>query len=325
MRLTSNHIVARQRFKEAYQATGGNMIETSKLLGVDVRACHRMRRSIEKEEGIILYSSSKSSPTYEPLHAEFPEWQSLEIENGLVVVFGDAHLIPGIKSTAHRALLKLIHELQPLACIDLGDLIDFSILGRFHRLGWDGRQRVKDEIGWAGECLDEIKKAGSRKMICKRTRGNHDQRFAGFISNRVPELEGISGTTLEDHLPGWPTSWSLNVNDNELCITHRWKSGLHGPFNNALWSGISYVTGHQHKQQIYPLTDLRGDRWGVDCGTLATIWGPLFRWAEGKPRNWRSGFCVLRFVNSRLRIPELVRVVDEKQGLVEWRGNDLNV
>src|SRR3990167_9171582 len=285
MGLTHSHIEARQRFKETYKATGGNMHETAKLLGLERRSCHKMRRNIEKDEGILLYSSAKSSPTYEPVHVEFPEWQSLDIKNGLVVVFGDAHLIPGIKSTAHRALLKLVHELQPLACIDLGDLIDFSILGRFHRLGWDGRQQVKDEVGWAAKCLEEIKSVGPRKMIRKRTRGNHDQRFAGFIANRVPELEGISGTTIEDHLPGWPTSWSINVNDNELCITHRWKSGLHGPFNNTLWGGISYVTGHQHKQQIYPLTDLRGDRWGVDCGTLATIWGPLFRWAEGKPRN----------------------------------------
>lgn len=314
------NVATRQRFKEAFNATGG-VSGAAKLLGISKRAADSMRRKIEAEDGVQLLSTDIRSPDYGSVSVEFEEWQQLDIKDGYLIAFGDAHLTPGSKSSAHRALLKLIKELKPEALVDLGDLMDFSALGRYHRIGWDQRLTIKQEIEWAGDCLEEMKKLGPKRMRTRRTRGNHDQRFAGALANRVPEIEGIRGTTLEDHLPGWHCTWSIMVND-QACLTHRWKGGIHGPHNNALWSGTSYVTGHQHKQQCYPLTDLKGDRWGVDAGTLATIWNNHFRYLEGKPRNWRSGFVVLRFVKGQLRHPEFLRVVDERKGLVEWRGQD---
>lgn len=324
MAITHAHLEARARFKEAFRATG-SVAEAAKLLGIGARNANYIRRGIERDEGVLLLSSAPQSPDIDIMPVEFPEWDSLEVKNGYIICFGDAHLMPGRKSTAHRALLKLIPEIKPDALVDLGDLMDFAAIGRFHKIGHDSRLTVKREIEWASDCLEEMVKLGPKRMKRKRTRGNHDQRFSGFFANRMPEMDGIKGTALEDHLPGWTCSWSIMVNGEECCLTHRWKSGLHGPFNNTLWAGVSYITGHQHKQQVYPLTDLRGDRWGCDAGTLASIWWPHFRYGEGKPHNWRSGFAVLRFVNGKLRIPEVLRVVDEASGLVEFRGNDIVV
>lgn len=314
----------RARFKDTFHACG-SVAETARIMGMSDRASHEMRRRIEADEGILLLSPALNSPDRGILQVEFPEWDSLEIKNGYLIAFGDAHLIPGIKSAAHRALLKLIKEIQPEALVDLGDLMDFASIGRHHKIGHDKQLVVGRELEWAGDCLEEMVRLGPKRMKRKRTRGNHDQRFSGFFANRTPEMNGVKGTALEDHLPGWQCSWSIAVNEAEACLTHRWKGGLHGPHNNTLWSGVSYVTGHQHKQQVYPLTDLRGDRWGVDAGTLASIEWPHFRYGEGKPKNWRSGFVVLRFVDYKLRHPELLRVVDEKRGLVEFRGKDIQV
>lgn len=311
-------------FIDLFEKTGGSISEMGRLLGVNVRGLCRRRRVIEEKLGKPLLSRSPKSPDYGVIEIEFPEWDSLEIKNGYLVAFSDAHLLPGFKSTAHRALLKLLPEVQPVALVDLGDLLDFTIIGRHHRIGWDSRLAVKAEIDWGRRCLAELASLCPRAKR-KRTRGNHDQRFGGFLANRVPEADGLMGAKLEDHLPGWPVSWSIMVNEKELCLTHRWKGSQHGPHNNTLWAGVSYGTGHQHKQQVYPLTDLRGDRWGVDVGTLASINWPHFRYGEGKPKNWRSGFAVFRFVNYQLRHPELLRVVDEDKGLVEFRGKDLIV
>ena len=315
--------VSPEEFIELFEKNGSH--GTAKILGISLRAVQNRRVRIEQANRRPIHNPNVWPEVGGVVKLEFPDWQEIEIKDGYLIGFFDSHLVPGEKTTAHRALLKMIPELKPVALIDGGDLVDFSTISRHHRIGWDKHPQVYREMEWASDCLHEMKKLGPKAMVTKKVMGNHDQRLSGFFSNRVPEVEGVKGTAYTDHFPGWGVSWSIRVNTDQLEITHRWKSGLHGPWNNTLWAGMSYLTGHQHKQQVYPLTDLKGDRWGVDAGTLASIYAPTFRYLEGKPRNWRSGFVVLRFVNGKLRMPELVRVINEKEGLVEWRGNDYTV
>ena len=319
--------VTEAEFIDIFKATGGSSSEVAKILNMNERNVHARRRRIEERNGSPLLSRSPQSPDYMAANSEldeFPDWQQLEIKNGLLFVFSDAHLVPGEKSTAHRALLKMIEEFKPLAVIDNGDLLDFASISRHHRIGWDRQFSVKKELEWAGDCLHEIKKL-AKGAKTKRCMGNHDQRFSGHASNNVGAYEGVRGFSLQEHLPGWPVSWAVRVNDDQLEVTHRWKGGIHATHNNTVQSGISYATGHLHSQKITPVTDLRGDRWGVDVGTLASIYGPHFRYLEAKPRNWRSGFAVFRFANYVMRQPELLRVVDEQAGIVEYLGKDYKV
>lgn len=313
-------------FIDIWRKTGGSASAVAKMVGTTERNAHARRRRLEERGRMALYSDNKNSPDYEAHPApEFPDWQDIEVKDGLLVAFSDSHLIPHRKSTAHKALLKLSHELQPAAVVEMGDLLDFASISRHHRIGWDKQLSVKEEVQWAAACMEELTDVLPKRAKKKRTRGNHDQRFAGHISNNLASYEGLRGFSLEDHILDWPVSWAIKVNGEELFISHRWKGGLHGPFNNALWAGTSHATGHQHKQQVYPLTDLKGDRWGVDVGCLSAIYSPHFRFMEGRPRNYRSGFAVFRFVNYKLRHPMLVRVVDEQKGLVEFNGRDYQV
>lgn len=315
-----------QEFISAWQAAGGSPQEMSKQQNISVKNVFARRRKVEDRTGVMLGAPYRGAPVVSDMTPEFPDWQELEIKNGLLVAFSDSHLVPHKKSAAHKALVKLVHELQPTAIVDMGDLLDFASISRHHRIGWDKQISVKEEVTWAKDCLDELEEAGPKRMKKLRTRGNHDQRYAGHISNNLSSYEGLKGFSLEDQLPDWPVSWAIKVNDESLFISHRWKGGLHGPFNNTLWAGVSHATGHQHKQQVYSLTDLRGDRWGIDVGCLSSIYSPHFRFLEGRPRNYRSGFAVFRFVNYKLRHPELVRVIDEKEGLIEHlKGVDIQV
>ena len=321
--------VSEDEFIEIWNKTGGSASDVSRLIGVGLKNTHTRRRNIEQKRGIQLLcrTGSPSSPDTHlaDVRPEFPDWQHISIKDGLLVTFSDSHLIPGHRTTAHRALIKFCKELQPKACIDNGDLLDFASISRHHRIGWDKQLSVAKEIEWAGDCLEEIKRALPKACVTRRNQGNHDQRFSGAFSNRMAEFEGVRGTSLDDHIVGWPCAWATRVNDDQLEVKHRWKSGVHAPWNNAMNAGISYATGHAHSQKIYPLTDLRGDRWGVDIGTLASVYGPHFRYMEASPRNHRAGFAVFRFVNYKLRMPELVRVIDEDKGLIEWRGQDYTV
>lgn len=319
--------VTEAEFMDIFKATGGSSAEVARILNMNERNVHARRRRIEERRGMPMLSQSPHSPDYMAANTgmdEFPDWQQMEIKNGLLFVFSDAHLVPNEKSTAHRALLKMIQEFKPVGIIDNGDLLDFASISKHHRIGWDRQFSVKKELEWAGDCLDEIKKT-AKGAKTKRTMGNHDQRFSGHISNNLGAYEGIRGFSLQEHLPGWPVSWAIRVNDNQLEVKHRWKGGIHATHNNTAQAGISYATGHLHSQKVTPFTDLRGDRWGVDVGTLASIYGPHFRYMEANPRNWRSGFAIFRFVNYTLRQPELLRVIDEQKGIVEYLGKDYSV
>jgi len=127
----------------------------------------------------------------------------------------------------------------------------------------------------------------------------------------APEYAQMHGVHLKDHFPRWRPCWSVWIND-EVVVKHRYKGGIHATHNNTVNSGKTTVTGHLHSLKVTPFDDYNGTRWGVDTGTLAEPNGPQFlNYMEDNPRNWRSGFVVLRFVRGRLLWPQLVSVLDQ--------------
>ncbi len=128
---------------------------------------------------------------------------------------------------------------------------------------------------------------------------------------------------LTDHFPEWHPCWRVDIND-DVCVKHRFKGGIHATHNNTVWSGRTMITGHLHSAKVTPFTDMDGDRWGVDTGCLADIDGPQFTdYTEANPVNWRSSFGVFTFFGGRLMQPELVHKVEE--GLVYFRGERIKV
>ncbi len=245
--------------------------------------------------------------------------EDLEVYNGTVIVFSDAHYYPGTASTAHRALLYFVQELKPTAIVCNGDAADGARISRHARIGWDSKPTVKEELDTVTDRLGEIVGVSSTGALYW-TLGNHDARFETYLATAAPQYEGIYGFTLKDHFPEWIPCWGLWINGNTV-VKHRWNGGYGAARKNALNSGVSIITGHTHCMKVDPFSDYNGTRWGVDTGTLAAPYGEQFAdYTEINPVDWRSGFAILTFWNGELLWPELVYVRNEKQGLVEFRG-----
>jgi len=244
----------------------------------------------------------------------------VEIKDGVIVVFSDAHYWPGEPTVAHQALLAICKQHMPQVIIANGDVFDGATISRHPRMGWESRPTVKEEIEVVCLRMREIEKAAPNAVLL-RTLGNHDSRFENYIAANAPALEGIHGTSLFDFLPRWRGAFAVHVNPNTdgwTVVRHvHVTGGIHSAYNSTLRSGTHYVHGHLHKLQVVPYGDYRGRRYGVDTGTLADPAGSQFTYTMAGPLNWCSGFAVLTYRDSKLVYPELVEVID---GQAWFRG-----
>jgi hypothetical protein len=305
-------------FINHWHATNGSPVEIQKILQIDVRKIYERRRSIESRHNIKLESGKKQ------LQAQVSKKvrARLTVENGTVIIASDCHYWPGIVSTAHRALCKLVHKLKPVANIMNGDVVDGATISRHPRIGWEKRPDFHQEVEAAEDRLDEIDKSSLNSKNFW-TFGNHDGLFEYNIANKLPDYKNIKGFSLKDHFPRWTPCMSVMINES-VMVKHRYKGGVHATHNNTVNAGISIVTGHLHSLKVTPFDDFNGTRYGVDTGTLADPWGPQFEaYMEDNARNWRSGFAVLEFRDGKLMPPDLCQVIEEDA--VWFRGNRIEV
>ena len=296
-------------------------------LGISIRAVHLRRRNIEREYDMSLNSSDHRGIKYDKNKPKsFSPLKQIELGmlDGCVIVFSDAHFIPGQRTTAFKGLLWAIQELKPKAVICNGDAFDGASISR-HDVTDQPQTSVIQELkacqGALGE-IEEIAKAARHNVKLLFTWGNHDIRFGNRLAQHAPQFKDVVGFKLTDHIPNWDFCWA--VWPTEQCIIkHRYKGGIHATHNNALSSGVSMCTGHLHSLKVTPFSDYNGVRYGVDTGTLAEIDGPQFTYAELNPSNHRSGFAVLNFFNGQLLWPELVHKFDED--MIQFRGEVVDV
>jgi hypothetical protein len=302
--------------------------KVAKLLGLDIRGVYRRRALIELNEGISLITDddvgrtglkSDARKRIEQLndqrftHAEYEA--QVDLADGVVVVFSDAHYWPDIVTVAHRALVEVIKRLRPKMVIANGDVLDGATISRHPRIGWESRPTVQQEIEAMCLRMREVELAASGAQLV-RTFGNHDLRFESYIAANAPALEGVHGTSLFDFLPAWRGCYALHLNTNLpgwTVVKHTHVAGgVHSAYNSTLRAGVSYVHGHLHKLQVVGYGDYRGRRYGIDTGTLAEPKGEQFRYTQGGPLNWCSGFAVLTYRDGELLPPELCEVVNGK-------------
>lgn len=289
--------------------------ETARKLRMAERSVFSRITNIEAQRGEKLPRPGKPVSPKEAV----PGRIEIDIPDGIVLIGSDAHYWPGVISTAHRAFVQFcdLHRQNIKAIVMNGDVFDGSSVSRFAPIGWESRPTVIQEIEACQARLHEIRTAAPGAP-CYWPLGNHDARFESRIAQQAPEFAMVKGVHLKDHFPAWDPCWSIWIND-KVVVKHRFKGGIHATHNNTVYSGKSIVTGHLHSQKVTPFTDYNGDRFGVDCGTMAEVFGEQFTgYTEDNPRNWRSGFVVLTFVAGELLQPELVRVCAHDK--VDFRG-----
>lgn len=309
-------------FIALWQATKGSAAEMSRRLELDVANVYRRRRRIEKRLGSPLLSHSANSPDKAILGPEntYIRQNRITVENGSVVVFTDAHIFPGAKTTARRALIKLLPRIKPVAVIDNGDSFDGGQISRHSRIGWDRRPTVKEELDANDEFHGEVERAAKGASLWWNW-GNHDLRFPTRLASLVAEFGGVAGFRLEDHFPRWQFGISVTINPDShtpTLVKHRFKGGDHADWNNVMRAGINIITGHDHQLGVRRFVDKRGARYGARAGTLSDIGLPIFDYQEANPSQQWAGFMVLTFKDFRLMRPEDVPIWDENH--VEFRG-----
>jgi UDP-2,3-diacylglucosamine pyrophosphatase LpxH len=243
------------------------------------------------------------------------------------LVGSDFHIWPGEESICLRAFKKFCRDLKPNAVVLNGDVMDFPRISR-HPQNWESAPDPQEEIEAAQDHLNDIVQSCKRGTQKVWTLGNHDARFEQMIANAAPQYRGVKGVHLSDHFDGvWQKAMSCFINegieDGATMIKHRLKGGMGAPRANTLNAGVHVVTGHLHSQKVIPVTDYRGDRYGVDTGCVADKEHRAFAYHEDSPVDWRSGFALLTYRDGRLMYPELVTKWDEKH--VQFRGRLIRV
>ena len=292
---------SREEFVELFRRLGAD--KTAKELKTTPRAVYKRRKYIENELGITILSPHSLNTR---LPVERKERKELEVQDGYVLIGSDIHIWPDIETVAMKGLVKFCKKLQPKVVILNGDVMDFPSISRWNPLGWENRPLVVEELKAAQEWTNKVVNAAPNAERVW-TLGNHDARFEATFAKRIPEAERVHGLHLKDHFPYWEGAQSCWIND-DVCVKHRWKGGIHAAWRNVVESGVSIVTGHLHNPSVRPYTDYRGTRFGVDGGMTAYTFGPQFTYLEDNPRNWRSAFTVLKFVSGVLLVPQLARV-----------------
>jgi len=289
----------------------GSAAILSRELGISIRNVYIRRRDVEKRHSIILAGTDLRSPDFQVSYANNNVRTGVNIPDGYILVASDCHYWPDVISTAHKAFVKVIKMVKPKMVIMNGDVFDGASISRHPVSGWEYTPTVKQELEACQERLGEIEKAAKGANL-HWTWGNHDMRFNGRLASQVGDTwRGVEGMDLKDHFPRWKFSTSVMVNE-KVMIKHRYHNGIHAVYNNTMKSGISVVTGHLHSLKVTPWTDYTGTRYGVDTGTLAAIDGNQFDYSEDNPKNWRSGFAILNFIDYQMMPPELVQVIDDK-------------
>ncbi|HET8689580.1 MAG TPA: metallophosphoesterase [Methanosarcina sp.] len=318
-------ILTDEEFIQIFKEVGG-CGPLAKKIGMHERAVYKRRKAIEQKYLITLHpkinNNMKINNDSAKIVNKISEGQiDLQIENGTVIIFSDAHFTPKVRTTSFRALIALIRKLKPKAVINNGDAFDGGTISRYPRIGWDAKPSVADELKAVKSSLDEIEIAAGNADLTWPL-GNHDSRYETFLAAKAPEFQGVDGFHLKDHFPKWRPCWLTRIN-KDVVVKHRYKGGIHATHNNTVNAGLNIVTGHLHSLKVTPFTDYNGTRWGVDTGTLADPSGDHDRdYTECNPLNHRSGFIVLTFKNGQLLQPETVIKWDEDT--VCFRGHLLN-
>lgn len=322
-----------EEFVAAWREHGSSPSRVAAALQMTAASLMR-RRARMAERGIVL-------PTI-PLHGHlrganrygeggwqaplipFKERLDYTATDGYAVFFGDCHWWPGEPSLAHLALLKVCKLIKPKLVCANGDVFDGATISRHDPLGWTKLPTVVQELDIVKTRLGEIERA-SQNAQRYLSPGNHCTRFDRRLASEAAEFEGVQGFRIEDHLKGWPMAYVGVINaDAEVpvLVMHNFKGGVHATWNNAVHAGATIVTGHLHSQDRKAHTTYFRTCYGVDHGMLADPSHAAFSYTMGRPKNWRSGFAVMRFDSEGRHMPPEFLEVQVYKNLKRavWRG-----
>lgn len=314
-------------FIAAWHAAKASPVAMHKQTGLQLSAIYKRRRNLAGK-GVLLNTvpttpqAQGASQCYawgaEKTH--FARRRAYKVENGTVVIASDAHWLPDHRSTGLDALIEVVKRVKPELIVLNGDMLDGGTISRWDPTrGHHKRYSLREELDCLKANTEAVEKAAGKAFLAY-TLGNHDLRLSRYIAVHAPEALDLPATRLEDWIPKWPLSWTVEVNpdtDGMTVIRHRNQSGmLH---LQSMRAGCHYVHGHLHRLNVHRAATFRGVRYSVDTGSLADPHSDAFDYMEGNPDH-QQGFAVLTYRNGVLMPPELVEIVN---GEAWFRGRTL--
>jgi hypothetical protein len=287
----------------------------AEALGMTVRSVYKRRNALAKKGIILRTIDSQGRNTPHSPALKFERRRKFEVKDGIVIVFSDPHFLPDHSTTAHDALETLVRKLKPVGVVCGGDAVDGDTISRYDPTrGHHKRFTVREELDCVKEHFDSLDKVIDRwspHAWRAFTLGNHDVRLSRFIAVRAPEIMDMPYTRIEDWIPRWPLSWTVEINGGThgmTVIRHRNQPGmLHLQGQKA---GCHYVHGHLHRINVHTLATFAGYRYSVDAGSLADPKSNGFDYMEGNAEHCQ-GFAVLTYQDGRLLMPELCYVEND--------------
>lgn len=319
-----------QEFMELWKQLGCSTTALAKHLGVAVNNVRARRRRIENRYKVVLptidVAGRKKYDQSAYVSADRVEVK-LNIKDGVVLVAGDQHFWPESVPVMHRAYVYLSKKLKPFAQIWNGDALDGSSISRFQDIGWEDKPTVFQELEAVKDRANEVIKASPNSKRVWNA-GNHDLRFESRIANTIPQYRDIHGMHLKDHVPEFLPAWFTTINEGATShteIRHREKGGIHASYRNTVESGVTLVTGHDHRADVVPFDDRRGRRYGVRHGMTADSSrdGQFVNYLEARKANWQSAIAVLTYKDGVLLYPELALRWDDDS--FQFRGEIIKV
>lgn len=294
-----------------YEAAGFNVNGGSRLAGIPRKTFENRFASarIRFPNGISEKIKQQATWTYERMKV-------IEEPSSVWIIGSDLHVWTNEPTPIFQAFCKLAKKLKVTGIVMNGDVIDGARISRHGSTVGIQRPKIDKEIETAQQWFRKLPFAKYRLW----TLGNHDLRLDNYLANQASELEEYAGR-LHTRFPEWDFAYAFDINGTE--VRHRFRSGIHAGWNNALHGGVNVVTGHTHQLQLTAMRDRRGTRWGVETGTMADPKGPQFEYAEGQPSRAHMGFVVLTFdEDSEMMPPELCEMV---RGRPVFRGSYVDI
>lgn len=284
-------------------------------LGMHPRSVRERRRIIEAKYKISLETRDTSAP-----QQEFARRRVFEINDGTVIFFTDPHWLPDHSPTMQEALLTLCRELKPALVICGGDALDGTQISKWEPTrGHHQPYSLREQLDCVVDQFDAVRDASGKAQFAW-TLGNHDARLSRYVATKAEQLLDLPYTRLEDWVPAWPLSWTIEINGGTpgmTVIRHRNMPGqLHMQAQKA---GCHYVHGHLHRLNAHRVANYTGIWYSVDGGSMADPKSDAFDYAEGAPDH-QQGFTVLTYRNGRLMPPEFAENI---RGVPWFRGAPL--
>ena len=289
-------------------SSNNNIHDTARALKISpANIYHRIKKFQERfPNGLPENNVGAQQWTYPRMthiHAPSTKW----------IIGSDLHVWQGEPPQIFKAFVKVATRLKVDGIILNGDVIDGARVSR-HAVPLRSKSpKISCEIDTAKQWL---KLLPNTKYKCWAM-GNHDIRLDNYIAANASELDDYI-ISLQEHFPDWEMAYAFEINQTTE-IRHRFRSGIHAAWNNALHAGINILTGHTHQLSVTAQRDRRGSRYGIETGMLTDPNGPQFEYTEGAPSRAQQGFAVISFdEDGNMFPPELCEMV---RGRPIFRGD----